>query len=263
MKEQKISLVNMEISRVSDGLAVRDFLEGKMKVYFIQHSSFLVEFEEFHLLFDYYGGKLPKVIGQKPLFVFASHVHADHYNPVIFQLDGKETTYILSNDIPVEPKQNIHLLGKNQRASYTTPTGKMEVVTYPSTDEGVAFIIDVAGVRLYFAGDLNYWYWEGEPKEWNLGQERDYRAALEQIHSQVERDKKGVDIAFVVLDNRQGRHYNLGMDAFIEKVGAKYIFPMHLNGSFSLIDRYIDGEKDKKKSIVRLEKENQCVEVSI
>ena len=228
----------MEISRVSDGLAVRDF---------IQHSSFLVEFEEFHLLFDYYGGKLPKVIGQKPLFVFASHVHADHYNPVIFQLDGKETTYILSNDIPVEPKQNIHLLGKNQRASYTTPAGKMEVVTYPSTDEGVAFIIDVAGVRLYFAGDLNYWYWEGEPK----------------IHSQVERDKKGVDIAFVVLDNRQGRHYNLGMDAFIEKVGAKYIFPMHLNGSFSLIDRYIDGEKDKKKSIVRLEKENQCVEVSI
>ena len=66
----------------------------------------------------------------------------------------------------------------------------MEVVTYPSTDEGVAFIIDVAGVRLYFAGDLNYWYWEGEPKEWNLGQERDYRAALEQIHSQVEGIKK-------------------------------------------------------------------------
>ena len=49
-----------------------------MKVTFIYHSAFLVELERCSLLFDWYGGDLPKIDRTKPLYVFASHHHGDH-----------------------------------------------------------------------------------------------------------------------------------------------------------------------------------------
>ena len=55
-----------------------------MKVTFIYHSAFLVELERCSLLFDWYGGDLPKIDRTKPLYVFASHHHGDHYSPEIF-----------------------------------------------------------------------------------------------------------------------------------------------------------------------------------
>ena len=36
-----------------------------------------------------------------------------------------------------------------------------------STDEGVAFLVEVNGVVIYHAGDLNWWHWDEEPKSWN------------------------------------------------------------------------------------------------
>ena len=71
-----------------------------MKVTFINHSSFFVELESHCLLFDYYQGDIPQVV-DKPLYVFASHSHEDHFSPEIFQLarPGREVYYLLSDDI--------------------------------------------------------------------------------------------------------------------------------------------------------------------
>ena len=55
-----------------------------MKVTFIEHSGFMVEMEQNVLLFDYYQGEIPSFDGSKTLYVFASHSHADHYDPAIF-----------------------------------------------------------------------------------------------------------------------------------------------------------------------------------
>ena len=70
-----------------------------MKVTFLYHSSYFVEMDTCCLLFDYYQGDIPQV--DKPLYVFASHSHGDHFSPVIFQLaqGGKEVHYLLSDDI--------------------------------------------------------------------------------------------------------------------------------------------------------------------
>ena len=57
-----------------------------MKITYIHHSSFLVETEENYFLFDYFEGKLPQLKEDKPLLVFASHRHGDHFSPVIFDL---------------------------------------------------------------------------------------------------------------------------------------------------------------------------------
>ena len=56
-----------------------------MKVTFIEHSGFMVEMEQNVLLFDYYQGEIPSFDGSKTLYVFASHSHADHYDPAIWK----------------------------------------------------------------------------------------------------------------------------------------------------------------------------------
>ena len=70
-----------------------------MNITYITHSCFLVELDCCYLLFDYYRGKLPKLKEDKPLYVFASHVHADHYSNRIFKLKHTQTTWMLSSDI--------------------------------------------------------------------------------------------------------------------------------------------------------------------
>ena len=57
-----------------------------IKVTYIGHSGFLLETQEANFLFDYYQGEIPQMDKDKPLVVFVSHRHEDHYNPVIFDL---------------------------------------------------------------------------------------------------------------------------------------------------------------------------------
>ncbi len=66
-----------------------------MKVTYIHHSSFLVETDENYFLFDYFEGELPEFKEDKPLLVFASHRHGDHFSPVIFELAGKHKRLVL------------------------------------------------------------------------------------------------------------------------------------------------------------------------
>ena len=62
-----------------------------MKITFIAHSAFLVEWDKFYTLFDYvyepdYTGTLPPLDPQKPLLVFSSHSHEDHFDGKVFGL---------------------------------------------------------------------------------------------------------------------------------------------------------------------------------
>ena len=57
-----------------------------MKITYIHHSAFLAETSHACLLFDYFEGTLPEIPAEKPLYVFASHRHPDHFSKVIFDL---------------------------------------------------------------------------------------------------------------------------------------------------------------------------------
>ena len=57
-----------------------------MKITYIGHSGFLVETKDCYYLFDYYKGDLPTLKPDKPMVVFCSHFHHDHFNPEIFDI---------------------------------------------------------------------------------------------------------------------------------------------------------------------------------
>ena len=136
-----------------------------MRITYIRHSAFLVEWEDIVCLFDYAEGDLPEIARDKRLCVFASHHHSDHFNPEIFTrfADHPRHTFILSDDIrtvPAGEKAPVVRTGPNCRRIF--PGGKMgamSVSTIGSTDCGVAFVVNYAGKTVYHAGDLHWWAW--------------------------------------------------------------------------------------------------------
>ena len=234
-----------------------------MKVTYIHHSSFLVETDENYFLFDYFEGELPEFKEDKPLLVFASHRHGDHFSPVIFELAGKhkKTGFVLSDDIwkrrvSEEFLGKTYFTGPGEELELTAPfTGGsgVKIRAFKSTDEGVAFLIETEGKRIYHAGDLNNWVWAGEP-------EADNKRMSENFHKELEKMKGiHIDVAFMLLDPRQEKDFYLGMDDFMKMVGADVVFPMHFWGDFEVTDRFkaLECAKDYKDRIVKIHKKGE------
>lgn len=193
-----------------------------MHITFIRHASFLVECEEVVLLFDYVDGELP-LPPDKDLIVFASHRHGDHYDRRIFDLPAK--TFVLSDDIPEEDApagKDVHRMGPHQRIDVE----HLVVSTLRSTDEGVAFLLEVEGKVVYFAGDLNNWFWEEEGEEYTSWMEREYHRELDWL-------PPAIDVAFVPVDPRLGKRYTLGALDLLERVSVSYLVPMHMWNGFA------------------------------
>ena len=148
--------------------------ESLMEIKFIAHSGFLVRLPSADRLFDYFRGELPEPEPGKPMFVFVSHAHADHFSKEIFSLAGKSSlvTFLLSDDIPwtevpEECERQAEFLGPDMELSFPFPNGgELTVRTYLSTDEGIAFLVDADGARIYHAGDLNDWHWDDIDLPW-------------------------------------------------------------------------------------------------
>ena len=207
-----------------------------MKVTYLNHSGVLVEFKDHYCIFDYYRGELPLLDKKKEVIVFCSHSHNDHYNPFIFDLlDKKGMRYqaILANDISDEKRL------MNIKHSFVEPDqcyrfdGGIQVETLLSNDSGVAFIVSTDEGVVYHGGDLNDWYWEGEPEEENLELRTIYHTEIGKIKG------RHFDVAFVPLDPRLEAHYADGLLYFLENVGCDTVYPIHYWGDPSVIQRFI------------------------
>ena len=201
-----------------------------MKVTFILHSGYFVELDSCCLLFDYYQGEIPR--SQKPLYVFASHHHEDHFSPEVFKeaRPGRQVHFILSNDIfqsrvPEELREAALFVKPYE----TYELEGLRLATLKYTDDGVAFLIECESRRFYHAGDLNCWVWEGAPKWQNDQMKEAYKNELKLLNG------KAIDVAFVPLDPRQDADFDLGMRYFFEAAGAEHVFPMHMWGDYTVV----------------------------
>ena len=212
----------------------------KAKVWYLAHSGFAVQTESSFLIFDYYldepkGGTIeqgvidPKELAEKNVIVFVSHNHDDHYNPVVFEWQKTipNIRYILSNDIPEIPKAI--MIGPDD----TVEQEDLVVKTYRSTDEGVAFLVQIDGLAIYHAGDLNWWHWEGEPETYNIKMADDYKKQIDLLAGER------IDLAFVPLDPRQERQYDWGVKYLLERNNVPYVVPMHFWNQPDVIDRLL------------------------
>lgn len=236
-----------------------------MKIIYIGHSGYLVEFSGCCCLFDYYTGTLPRLSEEKPLFVFVSHHHPDHYNPVIYELAGryKEVRYILPPDVKLRPGR-IPLLSPEETEelrqkgaagrflrvksgqAYTLEAGgiKLELETLRSTDCGVAYLVISPEGTVFHAGDLNWWAWEGESKQCNNNMEANYKREVDRLAG------RAIHVAFLPIDPRQEGYYWLGFDYFLRKIRPEKAFPMHFSGDQGIISRFLEREHEPYQSWV-------------
>ena len=200
-----------------------------MQVTYLSHSGFLVELEGVCLLFDWWKGDLPP-LPEKPLAVFASHFHPDHFDPKIFSLDGENTRFLLGKGIRLSERNRdrwglseasaarCKVLAGNETAE---PFPGVTVETLRSTDEGVAFLVTAEGRTLFHAGDLNWWHWEGEDPGWNRNMEVDFKRYAEPLRG------RRIDLAMLPLDPRLGEDGFRGPAYFLELADIRCFLPMH------------------------------------
>lgn len=235
-----------------------------MKIWYLYHSGFAVETKEHFLIFDYWrntpkGGNLadgvinPEEIKEKDVIVFSSHNHGDHYNSTILRWGDVIEKYrlVLSDDIP--KNENALMVSPNMEYKESDFTLK----TLLSNDEGVAFLLDIDGVRIYHAGDLNWWHWEGEPDDWNGEMARIYKEQIALIGDAP------IDLAFVPVDPRLEAQYAWGIDYIMKTANVKRVVPMHFGDDAAVVNRLTDdfvaeGYLDK---IVPMTERGQMAEI--
>lgn len=241
-----------------------------MEVTYIGHSGFLLETEDVYFLFDYFKGKIPGMNINKPVVVFSSHRHQDHFNPQIFELikTNPRVQYVLSKDIPlkwhireykkqgIDLEQNIHVIKKNVTESLKLFSGKeLKITTFKSTDEGVAFLLEYENENYYHAGDLNCWDWEEESKTYRDNMIRAY------VHEMEKMQGKNIDVAFVPLDPRlEGTSFE-GMEIFMQYTDSKIVFPMHCWGKYGIIGEFIEKYPQYKEKVKYISEEGQRFEI--
>lgn len=248
-----------------------------MKVIYIRHSGFLLDTGDAYFLFDYYKGSVPEMDTDKPLAVFTSHKHKDHFNPVVFGLADKypHALFILAKGVPyknlsvkfsgniarqnkISPGdfKNILPVKKDTKETVWLSNGKELVIrTLRSTDEGVAFLIRYNGRNYYHAGDLNMWVWENETEGYNKNMEQRYITEIGKL--------KGIkiDAAFIPFDPRLKDSAYKGPLAFLSYTDCRHVFPMHCWGDYGIIDNFIKEYPEYKDKIVRITNENMVFQL--
>lgn len=199
-----------------------------MKVTYLYNSGFLVELENHILLFDYYQGTIPDLNPSKPLYVFVSHSHYDHYNPTIYNLNHPNITYIIDHEIN---NKGIKVLPNKHYC-----VDDLNIHTLLSSDKGVAFIIEIGNKRIYHAGDLHWWHWIGEPDSDNNYQANTFKSEINKIKD------LNFDLMMIPLDPRLEDSMHWGMDYILSHVKATYVLPMHFTDSPKKMLESIDNE---------------------
>lgn len=208
-----------------------------MKITYIYHSCFLVETAGCYYLFDYYTGCLPELKADKPILVFASHRHEDHYNPDIFTMlsdGGMQKVYaVLPNDIPVKryPRTDAEVIKVYHSRKYTLPC-ETDLETLLSTDRGVAFLLQCKEGTIFHAGDLNDWGTAADTEQERRQMRGSYRAQINKLKGRT------LDAAFFPLDPRLDSAYAQGISYFLQQVNVKRIYPMHYWEQPEIIDRF-------------------------
>lgn len=201
-----------------------------VRVTYRKHSGFSIETENLDMLVDYIGGGYAK--GEKPVIALVSHAHGDHRAP--------ETVAFAEHavDCP-EAGQEFEIMGARIR-------------TFGSTDEGVSFMIDIGGRRIFHAGDLNKWHWRSDgDTEWTEKAVRDFEAVMATLPGE------NIDLAMFPVDPRMGEGYDEGACEFNERMKPGIFIPMHFWDS----PEAALGFAEKYENVRALTESGQYVEI--
>ena len=229
-------------------------MDRKLTVTYYHHSGFSVAMDDVLLVFDYWTGEHGELPEDKRItldflkqfrqvYVFISHEHPDHLDPVVFTWRNEApVTYIVSADMPVGTR------GKRMAPGDSlTLSPEVSVKAFDSTDLGVSFLVDIQGVHVFHAGDLNFWHWREESTVKEIEEADDaFRQAVEPIA------REKIDLAFFPVDARQGLMYDAGANYFIMCVKPRLLIPMHFWGRAEIAMEFARRSRCRQTEVMAL-----------
>ena len=275
-----------------------------MTLTYIFHSGFVLETEQSILVFDYWldpSGVMDSVLrSEKPMYVFSSHFHEDHFTNEIFEWKKQKPniTYILSKDIYKHRRASKEDADVWLAKGGTWSDDNISVWAMGSTDSGVSWIVetkDKAAIkrvqsqacldsaereqartkvkRILHAGDLNNWYarflQDVKPDETIYSEEFDEEiepiAHEKQYLGELKDIRKitdSFDVVMFPVDGRIGNGYTLGGRQFIEQIKVRHFVPMHFVASgFKSAWRMKEFTDEKNISFWKINREGETIEI--
>jgi L-ascorbate metabolism protein UlaG (beta-lactamase superfamily) len=274
-----------------------------MTLTYIFHSGFVLETEQSILLFDYWmdpSGVMDGVLrSEKPMYVFSSHFHEDHFTKEIFEWKKQKLniTYILSKDIYKHRRASKEDANVWLAKGGTWSDDVISVWALGSTDSGVSWIVeteDKAAIkreqsqacldsaereqarpkvkRIFHAGDLNNWYAKFLSDD-NPDQER-YSFEMEEAFNPIAHEKQflgelkdirkvadSFDVVMFPIDGRVGNGYTLGGRQFIERFKVGLFVPMHFTTGFESSWRMKEFTDEKNIPFWEISREGETIEI--
>ncbi|WP_294081772.1 MBL fold metallo-hydrolase [Proteiniphilum sp. UBA5384] len=217
-----------------------------MTITYIYHSCYLIEFEGFSMLFDYYKD-VPREDGsewvrdwllnkEEELYVLCSHSHHDHFNPEILSWKErkKNIRYIFSKELlesGVSKAEDALYLEKEE----VYRDQRLMIKAFGSTDVGGSFLVEHNKRQFFHAGDLNNWHWSEEVStEEALSYENHYLCELELLAEQVNR----IYLAMFPVDPRLGKEFMRGPEQFVSRIRTDLFLPMHFGENYDKVNRF-------------------------
>lgn len=238
-----------------------------MRLTYIFHSGFALETTRCVLIFDYWmdpARVVPSILSAgKPVYVFASHFHEDHFSPKILQWRDDypqcQFTYILSKDILKRRRAIAEAADVWLAKGSSWQDDNIKVCATGSNDSGVSWVVEIAPYggsskpfRLFHAGDLNNWYarfltddfpggtimseefGEIDPirdEKLYLGELKDIRRTVQSLASLQPDADRDFDLVMFPIDGRIGNGYTRGGRQFIDRFKVGLFVPMHFVAS--------------------------------
>ncbi len=216
----------------------------KIEITYIFHNCFILKLSEKAFLFDYPADQyldqtrraaVVSHIENTNLQLFSSHNHQDHFNRNSLDLGcyTNSLTCIFSKDIVKKNrrlKENPSCYMVEADQSYTV--NDYTIDTFRSNDAGVAYLIHLGSLHIYFGGDLANWNWENLTKQetWLLV---DY---FEEVLRKLA--QWPIRIAFSNTDKRLANW--AGAAQFMETVRPGLFVPMHAFGKTESITKFLN-----------------------
>jgi len=213
---------------------------GEATIWYLGHAGWAVKTRDNLLIFDYWESTAPQStrslsngyvdpaeIADQNVYVFVSHDHGDHYDPMILEWLKviPNITYVFGWELAAdssyvclaEPRETRRLDG-------------LEVATINHAFDGipeVAFLVTVDSLVFYHSGDHGTW---SDPPNNVFADNIDYLAGL----------GKQIDVAFIsTFGQRGGGIINAGDRYGIERLSPKVMFPMHHGDNEDLYERFV------------------------
>lgn len=229
-------------------------MEKQINITYYLHSGFSCEIDSNLFIFDYWLGEneelpidcqltIPKLKKYKNIYVLITHSHPDHFDQVVYSWYPElPITYIVSYEMPIGTRGKRLSPGDILKVS-----DQIQIKAYTSTDLGVAYLLQYEDLKIFHAGDLNYWHWseESTPNEINEA-ERAFQSAVAEIVNEK------IDIAFFPVDPRQGKMFDAGANYFIMTVKPQLMIPMHFWKRSEIVTEFARRCRTRETEIIAL-----------